>query len=367
MEILKIKPCNNTFFRGGNNFDIGVNGLVRSRNTPYPSVFFGAIYTALLTRNDDFRKIFLGQRRCDHEKILNIGQVYLYNEESNEVYIPAPKDLFINKRRKIAFGKYNIVDTTYISLPFKIILEKEASLKNYKRITNHYINIRSVYDGYLKKANNMIDLKDESDIFKKNIKVGIGINEKIGTIEHDNLYKIEQTEFITNDWSYLVEYEVNLNYLKEKYKGIDFNLLDKGYLKLGGENKVARFEKVSNSKVDDFNQYIEKNKRHIEGPILKLIFTSDVYFEENIMNVFEKMAEVIGIVNDKPIYIGGYDIVKGKNPRMMYKGYGAGTIVLLEVKNYRENKIRVKDYIDKELEKINPKGFGKYIIMKEEF
>lgn len=80
MKLLKIKPCDNTFFGTGQPFNFDNNSFIESMVFPYPSVFFGAIFTAMLTENNDFRKIFFKNKRNDHEKILNIGKIYIYDE-----------------------------------------------------------------------------------------------------------------------------------------------------------------------------------------------------------------------------------------------------------------------------------------------
>ena len=69
MELINIKPCNNTFFGDGHQFNFGISNFIRSKNTPFPSVFFGAIFTAILSKNDDFRYEFINRNKYDHEDV----------------------------------------------------------------------------------------------------------------------------------------------------------------------------------------------------------------------------------------------------------------------------------------------------------
>lgn len=360
MQLLKIKPYDNTFFGTGKVLNLGDNDYIQSKSIPYPSVFFGAIFTALLSENKKFRKAFFNNDIPDHTEILKIGQVYLFNEKEDEVYIPAPKDIFVNSS-KVKVGKF--VDAKYISLRTSKLLKAPID-SEYRRVTNHFINLRNIYSGYLNKDNNSIEILSEEDIFKKAIKIGIGMEMNRRVVEKDKLYKLEQTEFISNDWSFLVEYEIQKDYLENKYKDI-INYLSNGCLKLGGENKVCKYSKTINSVIEEFNDY----KPEIVNNEFKLIFTSDTYFKKNIYDLFEQSFEILGISNDKPIYIGGFDMISSKNkkygaPRRMYKGFSAGTILLLRMNKGVKRKQALDDL--KKIMKLEyEKGFNKYIVMED--
>ncbi len=254
-KLINIKPCDSTFFGDGYQFNFDISNIIKSKNTPYPSVFFGAIFTAILTNNDEFRRGFFQKSEYDHENILEIGQVYLFNEKTNRVYIKAPMDLFINSKGKIVLGKFQKHDIEFNSLNHDYILESPKD-RDFKRIENMYINTRNIYDGYLKRQEIRLDLKDENKIFIKNYKVGIGIDKNSKNVEDGKLYKIQQTEFANdekNEWSYIVEYKINRKYLQEKYKRIELKDLDLGYLKLGGENKACKFKAINNKDIEKFN------------------------------------------------------------------------------------------------------------------
>lgn len=362
MELIKIKPCNNTFFRDGSQFEKGFSNYIKSKNTPYPSVFFGAIFTALLAENDDFREKFFSENRDDHEKVLNIGQVYLYNEETREVYIPAPKDLFINSNGQVKFGEFKEFANDLHSLSFERVLESPED-SDYKRVKNKYINIKNIFGAYSKKQEIRIDLKDEEDIFVKNIKLGIGLSYDKKTVEEGRLYRIEQTEFVDDSWLYLIEYNLDSDYLECNYEDIELNDLNEGYLKLGGEGKVCSFKKVENKKVSKFNE--NKKSVKLNSNRFKLIFTSDVFFEGDIKEVLNGEVRLIGLANDKPLYIGGYDMKSRENnkgmARAMYKGYGAGTVALLETRHRGCN----IDYIENKINLGKVKGFGEFVVLEE--
>ncbi|QXM05369.1 type III-B CRISPR module-associated Cmr3 family protein [Crassaminicella indica] len=358
-SLLKIKPCDNTFFRDGNQFNFDIHEVIRSKNTPYPSVFFGAIFTALLAHNDEFRRAFFKKANYDHEKILALQQVYLWDEKNKKAYIKAPLDLFINENGDVVFGEFKKVDSKLHSLSFECFLQCPED-KNYKRVSNKYINIKNIYDAYAKKQGIRLELKDENEIFIKNYKIGIGINKNTKSIKHGNMYRIEQTEFINNNWSYVVEYEINREYLETNYNGIDFDNLEQGYLKLGGENKVCKFEKHINEKIYKFHK---KRLKEINSNKVKILLTSETFFDEDVKDIFKGDLKLLGMVNDKPIHIGGYDMQGKGSARKMYKGYDAGTILLVE----GLNKKNVKKEICKKINRNNPKGFNQFVILEGDF
>lgn len=373
VNLLNIKPCDYTFFRDGRQFDFGINDFIESKNVPYSSVFFGAIFSAMLGINDAFRKAFFNdikRNEKDESKIMNpedileIGQVYLYNEASGEAYINAPKDLFIDSRQRVSFGKFeklpeSIEGKAMTSLNYSYKL-KSPSNKDFKRVKKHYINLKNLTDAYIKKQSSRIEIKNEDEIFKKNVKVGIGIDKNSRTVEKDKLYKVQQTEFVNNNWSFIVEYK----FKKDLGTGSSIKLSE-GYLKLGGEGKVCKYKDITkgtnliNSYINEFN----KNKEIIveDESKVKVILTSDTYIKFGDLNKTLEDIGVLGVSNDKPIYIGGYSMQSNsketKGPRKMHKGYSAGTVFLLDRRKLNS--------LLKVLDLKSGRGFNKYIVVED--
>lgn len=361
MNLLKIKPCDNTFFRDGKIFKMGYNNMITSKNTPYSSVFFGAVFSAFLAKNPKVRGKFLAQNfnnGDDRHKILNIGQVYLYSESDNAAYIPAPKDLFLNEKRKVFFGEFKSISKELHSLPYEYIMMAPAQ-EDVDRVCGDYINIKKIYQKYINKLTDKMNLVNEKDIFKKSYKVGIGTDYQNRIVKEDLLYRIEQTEFMLNKWSFIIEYEFNGEYIKSKY-GVEMEELEQGYLKLGGENKACKFKRTDNREIEKYQDFIVKN-RNSDSNIIKIIFTSDVYFKESRQWEDFLINNVIGMSNDKPIYIGGFDLNKGVKP--MFKGYEAGTVFLVEKKH--EDVYRIEEKLDGLIGNSKLEGFGQYFILEE--
>ncbi|EQC1534737.1 type III-B CRISPR module-associated protein Cmr3 [Clostridium botulinum] len=379
MKLLKIKPYDNTFFRLGNNFEFKISNVIQTKNVAYPSTFFGAIFTAILTNNDKFRNKFLSiNKNTDHLEILNIKQVYLYDEKQDMVYIKAPKDIFANNK-EVKFGKFKEIKGWESCISYPYYLE-EPEGSDLERADYYFISIIEFYDKYKNKVLYNSDLKHEDEIFKKNTKTGISLDNSTGIIKESLLYTIEQTEFknITenyhgSDWSFVVEYDINNDFLKKNhYPKIED--LDKGELKLGGETKVCTYEVIENSDINEFKSKMCEDVLK-PGEKLKVILTSDSYFteSESFTKLFNDDMKFLALVNDKPIYIGGFDVKENKE-KAMYKGYSAGTILLLLNKSGKD--INIKKYLDMRLanklenrfyKSINlNNGFNQYIYVKGE-
>ncbi|MBS5825352.1 MAG: hypothetical protein KID00_16165, partial [Clostridium argentinense] len=102
------------------------------------------------------------------------------------------------------------------------------------------------------------------------------------------------------------------------------------------------------------------------GEKLKVILTSDSYFIESgsVADLFKDNIEILALVNDKPIYIGGFD-VKEKKEKAMYKGYSAGTVLLLQ--NKSDEDINIKEYLNMKLTNKVENRFNKLINLNNGF
>ncbi|WP_037373385.1 type III-B CRISPR module-associated Cmr3 family protein [Anaerovorax odorimutans] len=363
-KLLKIKPTDNTFFGTGNRFNYDISDVIKSRNIAYPSTFFGAVFTALLSQNNDFREKFFRDKTYDEEEILSLGQIYLYSEKENRTYIKAPLDLFINEYKDIEYGYFKKIDGFSTSLNSNYYLDIDVKDE---RLKDSFIRLKDFYKSYPNLQDYRLKVLNENNIFAKNNKIGIGIDKNTKNVETGKLYKIQQTEFINDEWSFVVEYDIDKDYLKRNYK-TEVKLND-GFLKLGGENKVCKYKNIINDEIEEFSKTREENNSHLKkDTIYKIILTSDSYFEKDIENILNEDINIklLGVVNDKPIYISGYDMKKRngkevkneKGIKKSHKGYSAGTIFL--IKNNAEN-INLDESIRK---KNGTKGFNNYIAVE---
>lgn len=338
---LKIKPCDTTFFRDGKPFDLFSNNFIYSKTVPYSSVFFGALFTSLLAKHDTFRKEFFQRNLNDHKEILKIENIFIMND-NNDIYIKAPLDLFVdnNKKDKTYIGEFEKYDVIDSSMPFERILITPNNGKC-ERVSKYYIDIYDFMNYYKREKTEFITLINEANIFCKNVKNGIAIDNNSRMVEEGKLYYIEQNEFINNKWSFLIQCSVH----KKGYTIPDIPFIS-GYLKLGGENKAAEFSLVNSDEIEHLHEFCQLTPKdeYNKGDIIKAVLTKEWYSYKklNADKDFIEGLKLVGMSNDAPEYIGGYDI-KNKISKCMYRGYSVGTVLLFECQEY----ITGKDAMEK--------------------
>ncbi|SHH53840.1 type III-B CRISPR module-associated Cmr3 family protein [Tepidibacter thalassicus] len=376
MGYLLLKPYDSLFFRDGKPFEKGISRWLSGMNTPYPSTIYGAIFSHIIRRNpkisneiDEIRQKIekLRQNKYVIEELnrlskdvelklmgyLRIKNIYLYDKRRNDVYIPAPLDIFVDEEGEIKYGEFikekyccnNEVELEYLM----------KNIKDYNRADNYYINILDFLRYYTKGKRGNGLLISENNIFEKFYKVGIELN-KYGTSKEGNLYRIDTSEFIDKGFRFLIEYEID--------KDIE---LTSGCIKLGGEGKLAKLEIINGKiySIEKLNEYYENI--NLENNYVKLVLTTESIFEETAFfpKIEDINAKVVGIVNDKPIYIAGYDMLR-KRPKPMMKANKKGCVYILEFENVKGKSLKdIKDEIEKAIdfsEKNSYRGFNRFVL-----
>lgn len=358
MPLIEIKPYDNTFFRDGKPFSIGMSNHLESMNTPYTSTIWGAIFTAILVENQEFRNKFFNKKDYNHKKLLNIKNIFLFNSIKKQLFIKAPLDLFADEDLNIKMGKFEDIDVTSNFNFKKILIIPEGE---YKRVDDYYMTIYDFVNKYRRKNTYGISLKHKDEIFIKKQKTGIAVDKETGKVKDEHLYSIQLTEFNDNNknkWSYIVDYEINQKEVEKNFNCTELSLPKFGDLKLGGEGKIARYSKVNKERMYDLEDFFKERKAE---DFIKVLLLKEVYFKGNIIELFNKEIELVGMSNSKPCYIGGYDM-KTRKEKTMYKGFSAGTILLFENKMHSQIEY-LKTALDKVMNFRNDGSTGKYVIV----
>lgn len=350
----KIKPSDTLFFRDGYTFKKKVNNHLESLDTPYPSVFYGAIFSALL-RQGKFSNIIndIKDRNKDiinnkSEENFRIESIYIYDEMENEVYMKAPLDLFENDFN-VTLGKY---EDGYLYNPYH---------ENYKyeRADNKYISLSDLIQYYSKSDVKNITLYSREYFFRTYKKIGIEIDRNNRTAKDEHLYRLNMVEFTDKRFSYLVRCKINKN------EGD----IQPDVLKLGGESKLASFTYTDKSIgiIESLDKFYEEKK--IYNDKLKIIFTTPMN-EKNYQYIKENF-KIKYTITGKPEYIGGFDMAKGEQ-KPMKKAVPSGSILVIENGEFEDKTISEILKLDKLKEIMSLenyfRGFGQVIIMpfKEE-
>ncbi|WP_432408174.1 type III-B CRISPR module-associated Cmr3 family protein [Wukongibacter sp. M2B1] len=343
MRVLKVTPNDNSFFGTGKRFKKGESTWIETKLIPYPSVFYGSICSLMLqlnkTRAD--RYIGKGTSEDDPREFLKIGNIYLYDKENKDIYIKAPLDLYLDEENnnQCHYGEFRElgreVNVSNKDMKY-FIFKKKSSLK---RVDDLYITRSSFYNSYYYKKP-YIDFYNPSKFFSLDYKVGIQTDK--GKAKDEHLYRIDLMQFNDYKFNYLIEYEIDNKW----WEGSKVKNIDKGYLKLGGENKSCKYVDVTEDNILKKYEKIYSIKNNSD--LVKLYFSSPgIYREDGYIPSFkEDKIKVVGISNSKPYHIGGYDMRTGHKP--MYKAITDGSVYLLECSEFIDESIKnIKKMIDK--------------------
>ncbi|SHJ74306.1 CRISPR-associated protein Cmr3 [Caminicella sporogenes DSM 14501] len=347
MKVLKIKPNDNLFFGNGKRFDKGESIWLESRLMPYPSVFYGAICSLMLQLNKTCSNRYINNKNNtedDPRKYLTIRKIYIYDEKNKDVYMKAPLDLFVYKN-KCSYGIFRKIESNVCTSSKDMSYFLFNDKKDFKRADEFYIKRSSFYNGYF--YGKEVDFYEAHRFITQAYKVGI--QREKGMTKDEHLYRIDLTQFNDTKWSYLVEYEIKDEWWNES----DYTGLDRGYLKLGGENKSCKYWDVTDEQIlkqyKDENDYKNKSKLvklYISSPFISKYGGYQIIFKDS--DKGNKAIKVLGISNKEPLFIGGYDMRTGHKP--MYKAIPEGSIYLLE-SDYFEGQIikEIKKYIKEQI------------------
>lgn len=375
MKMLKITPTDTLFLGGGKTFAKGESTWHQSRLIPHPSVFFGAICSAMLEKNHERRKAYIGGKDADSDprNYLELGGIYLYEQKSNalgdNLYLPAPKDLFIDSDKKVYYGDFCKIDDKLDSNLQEVSYYLEnPKAEDVDRADGMFVDWYSFMNAYFRNETSIKVITADA-VAAYTYKVGIqkaGVqrdNAKIAqTTSKQPLYRLDLLDFNENGWSYIVEYKIDDTWWIGE--SVDGQMSGKGFLKLGGENKACRYENIENRYwVETFDRQMQiKN----DWKYVKLFIKTPALFGESSWKpqFTEQSIEVIAGVTAKPYAIGGFDMVLNK-PKPMSQAVPEGSVYLLK-SNLFVNKsfIEIKEILTKKVVCKDTKiGFGQFEVV----
>lgn len=332
MRIAKFEPQDILFFRDGKPFNAGIDNVGNS-HYPFPSVFYGALRTAII--NGDF-KGFKEEKYSDligtptsHGKFRSWGP-FPYKERNGKIDLlfPIPSNIGSIKSENSKDGKSRNV----------LFFPEESELKSYDiEVKDKTLKLRPLwhkgYEVAEKPKNKFITLKelekyltanpteyvDEEDkkkyeYYSTEDRIGIKIDES-GTAQDQMFYRISAYRFKENcGFATFVEND-------------DGNLNGINSVFLGGKKHVA---------------FLKQDDIKIEFPIVKkhffLYLATPAIFKNGILpqsfdgeNVIinNTKCKVVSIANGKPISVSTYDMVKNE-PRALKKAVPAGSVYFFE-------------------------------------
>lgn len=408
---IKLKNFEPLFFREGRRFSEKDNTWAISKNVPYPSVFYGAIFSKLYVENGVIRKelaridnpkniinsknknnfdynLYKKEIEKIEKKYLTISNIYIYDYKNDEIYLKAPLDLFIDsKYNKVHMGKFKDIDCISNALPsdlksIKCILHSPNIEYENERVDNYYMKLSDLLYYYVENTSiKNINLYKENELFTYSRRTGIEIER--GQTKEGALYNLEMSIFKDDNFCFLLDVQIGNRDDNDKIDKIKFK--NKGVLKLGGENRTCAYEAVKKTP-RDINKLINYEEKSLENiSRVKVITTTPLIIakstKENEVKVKKNIwypditdINVVGASTANPMHIGGYDM-KITDHKYMYKGLEAGTVYLLDISklngdisNLKELRTKIEESMNENIKNEskgieNYKGFNKFIIV----
>ena len=352
--IIEINPLDTLFFRDGKPFTMGEDTWADAIFPPSPSVIYGALRSAYFANHiGKFQKL-KNENNLDvkgEDPTLNLKIKSIYLKINDEIFFPIPLDLVKKKNEENKALKIHNKKSEFISnskVQQHLIYSNDENIENIKDgILNdldftEYLNLKSKEFYYLKL----------SDYLISEPKVGIARSSNTHTTEEGKLYRVDMKRLAkdNNQISMVVDFD-NLDIPKQ------------GLLKLGGEGKSAKYQKINTQLEIDFPEFAENETQ------FKLVLTSPAIFENGWIPKWIKKDSLEGEYNGlklklitavigKPVHIGGFDMKK-RMPKPMYKAVPAGSVYYFELdENGKMDEVREK-FHNKNISDIYPEqGFG---------
>lgn len=362
-----IKALDTLFFRDGKPFSKGEETWADAMFPPLPSVLYGAL-----------RSTYLFQKGITIDNIeaetiqFKITNIYLVLENENtthesipDVAFPFPCDLIKFKNQDNP--KYlTLVKSTYTSAYCKDILQSPSQEKADDGNGNLFLN-RTSFQNYLRNKE-ISSCENLSSYMVSEPKVGIARDNYTRTTSGDaqgKLYRVGMQR--------LEQWETE-NQLRIAIEFENLDIDERGFIKLGGEGKVAYYNSASSYSYNIANNiHSDTLKVYLATPA---IFNYPEPFKNYIPNWMQKghfedikftlQTCAIG----KSINIGGFDMTakNGKGyPKPMYKAVPAGSVYYLKtpsVETAKELATLIQNHgsIYQTSNEFSKQGFGKIYI-----
>lgn len=341
MKTLFISPIDVIFFRDGRSFSAGVDHEAQTLFPPIPSSFYGAIRSAILSQknaqfskngfsvSDDVARQEIGS--ASSLGTLQVGMFALARNRSGSVepLLPVPADVL---KQKKGGNKQSLISPMPLPsnikanfpMPSLHFLWSVHSEKEFYESINGFLSLSDFHqylEGILPSGNQIIELKD---IYAKEPRIGIRINRAKKTTGEGQLFSVEFIR-LKEEIGFLLSLE-NAN-----------SLSDSGFLRLGGEGKVASYKTVTASLPDFSNiqKKVEEKKK------FKLVLMTPAVFQKGWIpddiddktgegKLFGCKVKLIGASIGRFITAGGWDIAKNC-PKSAHRAVPAGSVYFFEI------------------------------------
>ena len=361
-----VMPRDTLFFRDARPMEKAMTNYIESMAVPYPSVFYGMMCSALM-ENGQLGKVKAKLKEMEKEdkgtgnsssgtgleeclkNSLELCSVFVTSEE--ELYIPAPLDLFEGESGRVYAGMYED----------GLLYPPDHCFEETETVQGKYISLYEFIHYYTREDFGRIRLYDEQKFFGRYGKAGLEIERGKRMAKEGHLYFAEMLESKENA-GYLLKVEADI---QEECMKTGEELWKSDAL-LGGRNRVAHIQQV-NEDAYCLKQEREYWNRKCGSKRIKMIFlTPYIIMEESVPDkLSESGIKVLTRVAGKPVPAGGFDMARGRQKELK-TAMPPGSLFLLESEKFSDMSLnQIKELIDGALgctQGQQFRGFGRFII-----
>ncbi len=317
---IKLTAFDTLFFRDGKPFSSGEEVWANGLFPPPPSVIYGALRTALWSRN----LVDLAQAgtSSDFTSKLQLKGVFL--QKGTSVYLPCPYDVVASKNPKANEAKsiLNLEAAEFASsLPTSHVLKVADDFAPAIPLGGKgYVDAAS-FQAYLLAGETPTITKTEAFLTREP-KIGLTRSKLTGSAEEGKLYRVELFRPLPD-----VGIHVDTN-----AHTLPIALPEKGFFNMGGEAKSVHYDSVKDA--------IRIDAPKITGNYCKIVLATPTFFEQGWLpnginpstlsgSWLGHQVEIIAVAMDRPQYLGGFDM-KARSPKPMRKAVPAGAVYYLK-------------------------------------
>lgn len=349
--IIEITPLDSLFFRDGKPFTMGDDTWADSIFPPYPSVIYGALRSIYFSNNiNEFEKA-----NKDNDPTRNLKITNIYYTIDNNAHYHLPLDLVQLKNRSDMVKLKEARKKLYKLSPLRHVEKSyESSIQGNLDILAHESEVEALETGiisddglhtYLDGYVDELEGKKLIDFIVKESKIGIELDKGSNSSKDGSFYRVEMNRI--DSIKICVEFE-----------GMD--IPQNGFMKLGGEGRIASYREVQNKNIYDielkgnrFKIYLSTPAIFENGWIPSWINEDTLEGEYNGLKL-RLMTAVIGKYN----LIGGFDMQK-RCPKPMRKAVPSGSVYYFELLEGETNMV-LEEFHKRSISEFNTQkeGFG---------
>lgn len=367
MALYRFTPLDTLFFRSGRPFGAGEETWADTLFFPAPSNFYGALATWYMAENNEVNPAEVRER-------LRLKGVFW--EVEGDLYLPVPLDLCQDKSDGAGGGatvyplRIHEMDSLALLGNFPACF-KWALLPDYE-----VVDVAEGPQGLVGELSFLTYLQGRgvrytsfspSKFYFSEQKTGIKRDRVSFSAQEHMLYQTELKRFVWEKKTNGIDRWAKVSFLVDA-GGLD-DLPARGMVRLGGEGKTARVERVSGEMKIKEIQWKEPF-RNKGGRYFKLVFLTPVIWrkkgwlpcwieEKSLTGSYNGIElKLLCCACGRYLAVGGWDMEKGE-PKPMYKTIPAGAVYFFEILNeVTWGKITSEFHYQNISEERSTQGFG---------